>query len=133
MGAVTFPYLNPSGRVYQMGSPATKEFVSLNGSVSLINYGRQMLSDKLQLSFKARKYKDAKEIYDHYQEVMRDGDHIRFPANHPCFRDSKGYQDMLTGNDSSGVWRYESPPTFTALTNGRCDIEVSLIKRLLID
>ena len=63
-----------------MGSPATKEFVSLNGSVSLINYGRQMLSDKLQLSFKARKYKDAKEIYDHYQEVMRDGDHIRFSS-----------------------------------------------------
>ena len=130
---IPFPALHPSSRVYQLGTPPTKEFVSMNGSVQLVNYGRQLLSDKLKFGFKALKYEKAREIYLNYIEVMREGAWVQFRAGHPCFDDARGYQGMLTGNHSGGRWRYESPPTFTALTNGRVDVEVSLIKKFLVD
>ena len=43
-----FPRLRPSSRSYRPGAPATKEFVSMNGTVKLVNYGRQMSGDSLE-------------------------------------------------------------------------------------
>ena len=126
-----FPRLRPSSRSYTPGIPATKEFVSMNGTVKLVNYGRQLSGDLLELGFTARTYAEAEEIYDNYREVMRDGDWVGFGNNHPCFQDSDGRQDMLTGAADGGRWRYAGPPKIDALTNGRCNIKVSLTKVLL--
>ena len=59
---------------------------------------------------------------------MRDGDWVGFGNNHPCFQDSDGRQDMLTGAKDGGRWRYAEPPKIDAITNGRCNIKVRLTK-----
>ena len=126
-----FPNLRPSSRMFKPGVPATKEFVSINGTVQLVNYGRQFAGDLLELGFLARTYAEAELIYENYRNVMRDGDWVHFNQNHRCFRDSKGYQEMLTGSKDGGRWRYAEPPEIVAMTNGRCNVKVRLVKVLL--
>ena len=69
MSAVPFPAIPPYARSYNPGTYPQTEFVSQNGSTSIIRFGNKRVNASLKLEFRYISAAQATEIIKHYEDV----------------------------------------------------------------
>ncbi len=136
MASYNFPNIRPASRTFTPGAPATREFVAMNGAVTLVNYGKLLFDDTLNFGYIGLDWDVAMDFRTNYQKVMTGGGSVGFFKGHKAFADIAANTDGNDGtawiNDgASGVWRYAEPPTFDAQITSIVNVQVQLVRRLI--
>ena len=136
MKAYDFPNFRPSARTFTPGAPATREFVAMNGAVTLVNYGKLLFDDTLSFGYVGLQWDVAMQFRRNYQKVMTSGGCVGFYKGHKAFADIATNTDVEDGtawiNDgASGSWRYAEPPTFEAQITSIVNVQVQLVRKLI--
>ena len=135
-----FPNIAPSQRAYTPGTYPTKQFQSLNGSVTELQYGSKEVDSKLQMTFKNISDDEAWLIFDNYLKVnggsrgsTGERDFVLFdPASaHPALAGISNQQlrERIAERVSNAPqlrYRYVKPPTITSVFPGRSTVTVEL-------
>jgi len=136
MRVFNFPNRRPSARTFTPGEPATREFVAMNGAVTLMNYGKLLFNDTLSFGYVGLDWDVAMEFRTNYQNVMTSGGCVGFYKGHQAFADIAMNTDVRNGTawidqGASGSWRYAEPPTFEAQITSIVNVQVQLIRKLI--
>lgn len=136
MALYKFPNIRPASRTFIPGAPATREFVAMNGAVTLVNYGKLLFDDSLTFGYIGLGWDVAMQFRTNYQQVMTGGGSVGFGKGHKAFADIATNTDVEDGtawiNDgASGVWRYAEPPTFEAQVTSLVNVQIQLIRKLI--
>ena len=120
MSAVPFPAIPPYARSYNPGTYPQTEFVSQNGSTSIIRFGNKRVNASLKLEFRYISAADATEIIQNYESVNSDWDYVTFNSNNATIGipSNSGLQNYITENGSGLKWRYAKPPEISADASG---------------
>ena len=120
MSAVPFPAIPPYARSYNPGTYPQTEFVSQNGSTSIIRFGNKRVNASLKLEFRYISAADATEIIKHYEDVNSKWNYVVFRTNNATIGipASSGLQDYIKEDGSGLKWRYAKPPEISADASG---------------
>ena len=120
MSAVPFPRITPSARSYNPGTFPQTEFVSQNGSTSIIRFGNRRVNASLKLEFRYISAAEATEIIENYENVNSDWDYVTFNTDNATIGIpvNSGLRDYIKESESGLKWRYAKPPEISSDASG---------------
>ena len=121
---MAFPTIQPTSRAFNPGDYPIKTFKSQSGSETRILYGSQRTGMTMELSYENIADADAASFMTHYDEVRGSYQTFAVPsAVRAGWSGSSGSIDVTGSN----AWRYDSPPSITAVRPGRSSVSVQLV------
>ena len=120
MSAVPFPDIAPYARSYSPGTFPQTEFVSQNGSTSIIRFGNRRVNASLKLQFRYITAKEATQIIENYEKVNSDWDYVTFDKTNATIgipADS-GLRPYIREDGTGLKWRYAKPPEISSDATG---------------
>jgi hypothetical protein len=118
--SVPFPAIKPYSRSYNPGTFPQTEFVSLNGSTSVIRFGNQRVNSSLKLEFRYISAEEATEIIENYENVNGNWNWVTFQDTNATagIPNNTGLKGYIREYDTGLKWRYTRPPEISASADG---------------
>lgn len=121
---MAYPSLKPTSRNFSAGDYSYKTFKSQSGKEVRILYGDKRTGMTLDLSYENVTDSAADDFVAHYDEVKGGFSTFTLPSEvRAGWSGTASAIDVPTGNN----WRYESPPSITAVRPGISNVTVKLV------
>lgn len=121
---MAYPSLKPTSRNFSAGDYSYKTFKSQSGKEVRILYGDKRTGMTLDLSYENITDSAADDFVAHYDEVKGGFSTFTLPSEvRAGWSGTASAIDVPTGNN----WRYESPPSITAVRPGISNVTVKLV------
>ena len=121
---MAYPSLKPTSRNFSAGDYSYKTFKSQSGKEVRILYGDKRTGMTLDLSYENITDSAADDFVAHYDEVKGGFGTFTLPSEFRTgWSGTASAIDVPTGNN----WRYESPPSITAVRPGISSVTVKLV------
>jgi len=121
---MAFPTHEPASRNFSAGDYQYKVFKSQSGKETRIMYGDKRTGMTLELGYENIADTAADDFVAHYDEVKGGFTAFTLPSEvRTGWTGTAGAIDVPTGNN----WRYDSPPTITAVRPGISNVTVKLV------
>lgn len=121
-----FPYVKPSGRVYNPGDYPQRRYRTLSGAVWKRSFGNTRVGMTLSLEFQNIKDEVAARILNHYEGQA--GTLERFPISEDYIYAGMGVELRPAARiPSNALWAYASPPEVRSVHRGISTVSVELV------
>jgi hypothetical protein len=121
---MAFPTIQPTSRAFNPGDYPIKTFKSQSGTETRILYGSQRTGMTMELNYENIADADAASFMTHYDEVRGSYQTFAVPSAVRAGWSGSSSSIDVTG---SNAWRYDSPPSITAVCPGRSSVSVQLV------
>lgn len=120
---MAYPTLKPTSRTFAQGDYPIKTVQSQSGVETRILYGNRRTGMSLELTYDNITDTQAELFTTHYDETK--GTYLTFTLPSQA---KAGWTAAATTIDvvSGAAWRYEGPPTITAIQSGISSVQVKL-------